>query len=188
MLLLNSNVKHSHTSSGYNERREQTEEGVAIVAKHHPEVESMREVTMEMLEEVKEEIPEVSFRRCKYIIEENERVHEIVKAIGKDDFVSFGEVLKHAQEGMRTEYEITCPEIDFLADFANERDDVLGARMMGGGFGGCTINLIKRDSESVFKEEISKAYKEAFGLDLTPISVEISEGVERIPHDTNAHS
>ncbi len=180
LLLLNSNVKHSHTSSGYNERREQTEEGVAVVAKSYPKVRTMRDVTIEMLEQVKNEIPEVSFRRCKYIIDENRRVHEVVRAISNNDFVSFGEVLKRAQNGMKTAYEITCPEIDFLADYANGRTDVLGARMMGGGFGGCTINLIKRESEGIFQEEISKAYKEKFGFDLTPISVEISEGVELV--------
>ncbi|MEP0274323.1 galactokinase [Ekhidna sp.] len=179
-LLINSEVKHSHASSGYNVRREQTEEGVEIIARTYTAVRSMRDMHIEILENCKSSLSDKSYRRCKYIIEENERVHGIVEAMKSDDLGRVGELLKQGQEGMKNGYEITCEEIDFLADFANDYQGVLGARMMGGGFGGCTINLIERSIEDQFVSDIGEAYKKEFDINSTPISVEISDGVHII--------
>ncbi len=179
-LLLNSNVSHSLVDSEYNVRRKQCEEGVRLIQEKFPEVKSLRDVDMTILSDMESDLDEVVFRRCKYVVEENERVQEFASAISSGELEKAGEILKRAQLAMATEYEITCPEIDFMADFANNHEAILGARMMGGGFGGCTINLIKAGEEAEFIEEISEAYKKEYNLDITPIEIEIANGAERI--------
>ncbi|REE01154.1 galactokinase [Marinoscillum furvescens] len=180
LVLCNSNVSHSLASSEYNVRRQQCEEGVSIINEKLARVDSLRDVTLEQLDACKEEMSEVVFRRCKYILEENKRVETMTKAMENGDLEAIGGILKRAQQGMRDEYEISCPEIDFMADFANSREDVLGARMMGGGFGGCTINLVKAESEEAFIADLNAAYQQKFDKSITPISVKISDGVQLI--------
>ncbi|MCR9251704.1 MAG: galactokinase [bacterium] len=178
-LLLNSKVSHNLVDSEYNVRKKQCEEGVRLIQEKYPEVNSLRDVNMTILSEASD-LDEVVLRRCKYVIEENDRVQEFASAISCGELEKAGEILKRAQLGMATEYEITCPEIDFMADFANNHHAILGARMMGGGFGGCTINLIKAGEEQAFIQEISEAYKKEYSLDITPIEIEIANGAERI--------
>ncbi len=180
IVLCNSNVSHNLADSEYNIRRQQCEEGVAILKKSYNAVSSLRDVTLEQLNAHKQELSDVVYKRCKYVIEENERVVRMTQALSDADFPTVGEILKVAQEGMREEYEISCPEIDFMAGFANSRQDVLGARMMGGGFGGCTINLVNRGSEDLFISELNSAYQKKFNKEITPIKVKISDGVKRI--------
>ncbi len=180
IVLCNSNVSHNLADSEYNIRRSQCEEGVAILQKHFPDIKSLRDVTLEQLNTYQGELSEVVYLRCKYVIEENDRVMTMTKAMESGQVGSIGEILKIAQEGMRSEYEISCKEIDFMADFANKREDVLGARMMGGGFGGCTINLVNKGAEDRFIEDLNTAYKAEFDKEITPIKVVISDGVNRI--------
>ena len=180
LVLCNSNVEHNLATSEYNVRRQQCTEGVRILQKGYPEVESLRDATLTQLDAVKAAMPEVIYRRCKYIIEENQRVMAFSKALGAYDFSKAGDILKQAQEGMRNDYEITCPEIDFMADFANARQDVAGARMMGGGFGGCTLNLLRKGAEEAFIEQLNDAYKKNFQKETTPIAIRIAEGVSSI--------
>ena len=177
LLLCNSNVTHSLASSQYNVRRAQCEEGVGILKKNYKEIDSLRDATMDHLNTVKNQMSEVVFLRCKYIIEENERVRLFTDALTQSDFRKAGSVLRKAQFAMRYEYEITCPEIDFMADFANNHSDVLGARMMGGGFGGCTLNLIKSGTEDTFINQLGSEYISRFSMEITPIKIEISDGV-----------
>ncbi|WP_258103308.1 galactokinase [Marinoscillum sp. MHG1-6] len=180
LLLCNSNVSHNLASSEYNVRREQCESGVAVLQTKYPEIAFLRDASLEQLEEVKGDMDEVVYRRCKYVIEENERVISFTQALSNGDLTGAGNLLKVAQEGMRYEYEVTCPEIDFMADFANSRTDVLGARMMGGGFGGCTLNLIKKGSEDQFVEELSEAYQQKFNMQMTPIQVQLEDGSRKL--------
>ena len=180
IVLCNSNVSHNLADSEYNIRRKQCEEGVSLLQKYFPEVKSLRDISLEQLNAHQSELSDVVYKRCKYVIEENERVMSMTKAMEAGEIDSLGEILTIAQEGMRSEYEISCPEIDFMADFANNREDVVGARMMGGGFGGCTINLVNKGSEDQFISELNAAYKEQFNKEITPIKVVISDGVKRI--------
>ena len=180
IVLCNSNVSHNLADSEYNIRRKQCEEGVSLLQKYFPEVKSLRDVSLEQLNAHQSELSDVVYKRCKYVIEENERVMSMTKAMEAGEIDSLGEILTIAQEGMRSEYEISCPEIDFMAGFANNREDVVGARMMGGGFGGCTINLVNKGSEDQFISELNAAYKEQFNKEITPIKVVISDGVKRI--------
>jgi galactokinase len=180
LVLLNSNVEHSLASSQYNIRRSQCEEGVAIMQKKDAAIQSLRDASMDLLDQCRNEMSEVVYRRCKYIIEENERVLNFCEALEQKNFEGLGQILKAAQLGMKHEYEITCPEIDFLFDFAYQYPGVIGARMMGGGFGGCTLNIVEKDKEEAYLQDISSAYKDQFGFETTPIKVKISDGVKKV--------
>ncbi len=177
LLLINSNVHHSLASSEYNVRREQCEEGVSLLKQSFPDVKSLRDVSMDQLESVENNMDPIVYKRCKYIIEENERVLAIREALKADDIVKVGQILQTAQNGMRYEYEITCPEIDFLAGYANDLPQVLGSRMMGGGFGGCTINIVETAYIDKFISGVSDAYERQFNKTPTPIKVSIGNGV-----------
>jgi galactokinase len=174
LLLCNSNVSHNLASSEYNVRREQCESGVAVLKKKFKIIESLRDANLGQLTAVRDQMNEIIYRRCKYIIEENERVHSFVEALGHRDLVKAGQFLKIAQAAMRYEYEITCPEIDFLADFANSQPSIIGARMMGGGFGGCILHIVKTSAKEIFISKLASGYEKKFSKRLTPIEVSIS--------------
>ncbi len=180
LVLCNSNVEHNLASSEYNIRREQCEAGVATLRQYYPEVKSLRDARPEMLTSPPLVFDPVTLKRCEYIIEENQRVIAFAKALEKKDFTAAGLILYEAHTGMQHKYEITCAEIDFIVDFAKTQEAVLGARMMGGGFGGCTINLVHRQGQDQFIAELSKVYLERFDIEMTPISVEIGAGTRSI--------
>lgn len=180
LVLINSNVTHDLASSEYNVRREQCEEGIHILSSAYPEVKALRDASIQQLVTVQHDMTEVVYKRCKYVIEENQRVNDFSTALSAHDLTDAGAILMRAQRAMKEEYDITCPEIDFMADFANIRKDVLGARMMGGGFGGCTINIIQKGSEEQFISALNTAYQEKFRKEITPIPVNIAEGVSLI--------
>ena len=177
LLLCNSNVRHNLASSEYNIRRAQCEEGVSILQTYYPKVTSLREVTFEMLQEHREEFDETVLKRCEYVLEENNRVQQFGDCLNRADFTAAGHLLYEGHEGMRSKYEISCQEIDFLVDFTRDKEGILGARMMGGGFGGCTLNLIHRNYVDLFISELSHQYLETWGVKFSPIHVEISAGV-----------
>ena len=176
LLLCNSNVAHNLASSEYNIRRAQCEEGVSVLQKYYPNISTLREVSPEMLDKHEPEIDTITMKRCKYVLNENDRVHQFASDLKNGDLESAGKVLYNGHEGMKSEYEITCDEIDFLVDFTKARHEVLGARMMGGGFGGCTINLIKSEYINTFIKEIDTAYSTRWNIKMTPIEVGISGG------------
>lgn len=162
-VLCDTGVKHSLASSEYNLRREQCESGVNILRKYAPEVRSLRDASLELLSEHEEELGPTVYKRCKYVIEENARVGAAAGLLRENDYSGFGELLYLSHRGLKIEYEVTCMELDLLVDEASKIDGVLGARMMGGGFGGCTLNLVERDSAAEFKRRIGKVYLEKTG-------------------------
>ncbi len=180
VLLLDTQVKHSLASSEYNVRRAQCEQGVAVVARHEPDVVSLRDVTHCMLDRYKNEMDAVVYRRCRYILDENQRVLEGCEALKCGDYQAFGQKLFESHEGQRDEFEISCPELDFLAEKARNFDGVLGARMTGGGFGGCTINIVQESVYEDFISELSRGYQKTFGLAPRVIDVVIGDGARRI--------
>lgn len=180
LLLLNSNVTHSLADTEYNVRRAQCEEGVSILQKRYPQVQSLRDVDLTMLNQEEGNMPAVVFKRCRYVLDESRRVHAFARAMRDGKLTEAGEILIAAQQAMSVEYEITCPEIDFMANFANRQPEVFGARMMGGGFGGCTINLIRKGGAAHLIQRLSEAYRQAFNLDLTPIEITTADGAGRI--------
>lgn len=179
-MLFNSNVTHNLASSEYNVRRGQCDLGVSILRSFFPEVDSLRDATMELLMSIKSNMDDLIFKRCKYVIEENNRVEDFAKAMAENDLQRAGLILSAAHHAMRYEYEITCPEIDFIADYLNGRDEVLGARMMGGGFGGCVLAIVKRDTQVSLAQSLDQSYEIKFGKSVTPIEVEIGDGVSNI--------
>ncbi len=166
ILILNTNVSHNLSTSEYNIRREQCEEGVSIIQKTYPSIFSLRDVTLEMLTALKTELPSVIFERCLYIVEENQRVLDAIEYLKNDKIKEFGNLLYQCHEGLRDKYEVSCPELDFLVDYSRSKEYILGSRMMGGGFGGCTINIIENVHIDDYIDEVSKAYEKQFGIPL----------------------
>ena len=176
IVLCNSNVSHTLANSEYNVRHEQCENGVSIIQTHYPEVRSLRDVTLAMLAKHRSLLDPIVYKRCAYVIEENERVHSFAKALEKKDFMAAGNILYAAHAGMRHKYEITCKEIDFMVDFTKTHEAVMGARMMGGGFGGCTLNMVLRDKQDEFIESLGQAYLKEVGIEMTHLTPAIGSG------------
>lgn len=180
LLLCNSNVKHSLVSSEYNKRRKQCETGVKILKNHYPSINKLRDVTSKILFKCKEEFDEDVFAKCSYVVEENERLIKACEDLNKNDLKSFGKRMYETHEGLKTKYDVSCKELDFLVDFTKNYDGVLGARMMGGGFGGCTINLVKKDFKDKMIELLSLKYKNIFNIDAEFYDIDIVEGTKII--------
>src|SRR5690606_10630166 len=180
ILLLNTNVKHSLASSAYNDRRASCEEGVRMVQQQFPEAKSLRDVTVEMLDSLVKPVDIDVYTKCRFVVEENERVEAVCAALEQGDLETVGAKLFRAHEGLSKEYEVSCPELDFLVDYVRSFPEVIGARMMGGGFGGCTINLVKKSFQDLLVERLAPIYQQQFDLELTAIQVVPSNGTELI--------
>lgn len=176
LVLCNTNVAHSLASSEYNTRRGQCEAGVAIVKTRYPEVNSLRNVTLEMLQEFQAEMDAVVYDRCSYVIEENMRLHEACTCMMANDLAGLGVQMYGSHEGLSKKYSVSCPELDFLVEQTRDMDAVLGARMMGGGFGGCTINLVQEGFVDAFIAQMGQAYQQHFGKKMDAYVVVIGEG------------
>lgn len=159
IVLCDTGVSHNLASTEYNTRREQCEAGVKVVQKKYPSTESLRDVSKEILEEHKAEMDPVIYQRCKYIVEENDRVLAVCEVLEAGNWEQVGDYLYASHEGLQNHYEVSCAELDFLVDQTREQNYVLGARMMGGGFGGCTINLVKKEHLQTFSDTMKKAYQ-----------------------------
>ena len=179
LLLVDSVVKHELASSAYNKRRESCERAVAAIAKRHPEVKFLRDATHEMLHEVRSEISEEDYKRADYVIGEVDRVLAVCEALGHGDYATVGQKMYETHHGMSKLYEVSCEELDFLNDLAKEYG-VTGSRVMGGGFGGCTINLLKEDLHDHFVEEVRRRYTAKFGHEPKFYDVVISDGSRRL--------
>lgn len=180
LVLCNTGVKHNLGDSEYNQRRAECEEGIRLIQNAFPQVESLRDVTIPMLRSQADKLSEVVYRRCKYIVEEIERVTIACEALENGDLTTFGQKMYETHEGLSKEYEVSCPELDFLVEQTLNFEAVVGARMMGGGFGGCTINLIKSDVVDAFVNSLTLAYKNTFDKELLSYKVKITNGVEEI--------
>ena len=179
LVLLNSQVKHELASSAYNDRRKSCENVVAAIKKHHPEVDSLRDATYDMLDEVRPEVSEEDALRAKYVIGEKYRVLEVCVALEEGDYEEVGKKMYETHYGLSKEYEVSCPELDFLNDVAHSCG-VTGSRIMGGGFGGCTINIVSDDLYDNFIATAKKAYKEKFGKEPIVIDVVIGDGSRKL--------
>ncbi|GAB3010918.1 galactokinase [Cyclobacterium sediminis] len=176
LILCNTKVAHSLAESAYNQRREECSEGVKLVKKQFPEVNSLRDISLPMLDKVKGEMSAVVYKRCAYVIRENERLIKTCEALAKQDLEAVGQFLYGSHDGLSLDYEVSCPELDFLVDYTRELPYVLGARMMGGGFGGCTLNLIKKTDKKAFIAAISAAYAGKFNRQMESYEVNVADG------------
>lgn len=180
IVLLDTCVAHELTDSEYNNRRADVESVVKIVQQKFPEVQSPRDLTTKMLVAVAGKIDSTRIKRAEFVINENARVESTCAALAKNDLVGMGKNLNASHLGLSKNYQVSCTELDFLAEFAQKDANVLGARMMGGGFGGCTINIVKKGYENEFIAKASEAYKTATGIDLKAYHVDLGEGVKRL--------
>jgi galactokinase len=180
ILLVDTKVKHSLADSEYNTRRAECETGVSIISKNYKQVRSLRDVSIDMLQNAQSEIDPVVYRRCDYVVREIQRVTEACDDLNAGRIEAFGEKMYETHEGLKSDYAVSCAELDFLVDFTKDRNEVLGARMMGGGFGGCTINILKHDDIPSIKEDISKAFEARFDHPPLFYDVRIGNGVRRI--------
>lgn len=175
IVLINTNVKHSLSDSAYNNRRSICEKTAALLDK-----DSLREVSLDELNTIKEEMSYEDFQKALYVIEEIERTQKATKALLNKDLVSLGQLIYQSHNGLQKMYEVSCEELDFLVDLAKSNSDVLGARMMGGGFGGCTINLIHKSATDDFIAGVKKKYYSEFNKNCTVYHVKLSDGTSII--------
>ncbi|SCX92518.1 galactokinase [Flavobacterium anhuiense] len=176
LILFDSNVKHSLFTSEYNTRRIECEEGLSIIKSHFPEVKTFRNATEEQVLSLKDKMTEKVFARVHFVVKEINRVIKACKALDQGNIELLGELLFETHYGLSQEYEVSCEELDMLVDTAKEDDAIIGSRLMGGGFGGCTINLVKKGHENEVKRKFSKLYLDTFGIELKFYDVKISNG------------
>ncbi len=181
IVLCETESKRSLASSEYNIRREQCEAGVRILRHHNREIVSLRDVTQDFLAEHRAEMETVIYRRCEYVVQENQRVLEACAALLRNDFLAFGEKMYQSHHGLRSGYQVSSPDLDFLVDTASSISGVLGARMMGAGFGGCTINLVEQASVRDFVDTVQDRYRQRSGKPGNVYVTRIESGTGLVP-------
>ena len=179
LVLVNSQVKHALAGSPYNERRLSCERVAAVIAKHHAEVATLRDANYEMLEEVKNEVSEEDYKRARYVIGEVDRVLKVCDALEAGDYETVGQMMYETHYGLSKEYEVSCEELDFLNEVAKE-EGVTGSRIMGGGFGGCTINLVADELYNNFVTVVKQKFAEKYGKEPIIIDVVIGDGSRKL--------
>ena len=179
-VLCDTGVSRELSSSEYNVRRSQCETGVAVLQKHDTTIKSLRDVNLEFLELYKDILDPIVFKRCAYVIHENGRVLSACKALLHNDLLTFGQLMFQSHTGLRDEYEVSCRELDILVNIATQISGLLGARMMGAGFGGCTLNLVEEKQCTEFLRTIQSKYKKATGRDLQTYIAQIHAGTSLV--------
>ena len=164
LVICNTMVKHQLAGSEYNQRRSECEEGVHHLARALPDVRALRDVSLADLEAHGRELPEAVYRRCRHVISENTRVLQAKTALENRDLSEFGQLMNESHRSLRDDYEVSCEELDLMVELAREADGVYGARMTGGGFGGCTINLVKAESCTDFTDSVAREYERSTGV------------------------
>jgi len=178
LVLFDSCVKHTHLTSGYNDRRKDVDKGKKALSEKFSHITKFRDFSVEMLNEVREEIGEISYKRCLYLLKEIERVGHAAEALSENNPERLGKLLNETHSGLSKEFEVSCNELDFLVEHTLQEAGVIGARMMGGGFGGCSINLIKEDQVENVINRIRGKYEAEFNIQMKVYEVKISEGIK----------
>jgi len=180
LLLVNSKVSHSLANSAYNQRRAACEESVVILQKSFPEIRTLRDFEESDLTKIKQLLPEALFPKAKHVISECARVRQAAEALQSGNLLVMGKLLQASHESLRDDFEVSCSELDFLELQAKSTAGVLGARMMGGGFGGCLLTLLKTNEISNFKTTLQERYQNAFQLTPDFIDVSLGEGARKV--------
>jgi galactokinase len=162
-VVVDTGVKHSLASSEYNRRREECEEGVERLKKHLPEIEALRDVTIVDLEKFRSSVSDAVYRRCRHVVTENERTVRAAEHFKKHELNEAGRLMYESHRSLRDDYEVSCAELDALVDIASRVEGVYGARMTGGGFGGCTVNILKKEVFEEFGDAVRNGYRDKFG-------------------------
>ncbi len=180
LVICNTMVKHDLAASEYNARRAECEEAVRLIARKLPRIQSLRDVTLDVLEQTGGELPEVSRKRSRHVVSENARVIEAAAALQGGDMETFGALMRESHSSLRDDFEVSCEDLDLMVDLANKSEGVVGARMTGGGFGGCTVNLVKAESVDSFRQNVSDGYRQATGHEPEIYVCTPAQGVERV--------
>jgi len=165
MVICNTMVKHQHAHGEYNRRREECEEGVRILAKWYPDIRALRDLSINQLVQHSKDVPEKIFKRCRHVVEENERVRDGARRLRAGDLNGFGELMRESHRSLRDLYEVSCRELDLMVEVAEGLPGYYGGRMTGGGFGGSTISLVEATNAEAFADQISGRYQQATGIE-----------------------
>jgi galactokinase len=188
IVVCDTRVRRSLASSEYNIRRSQCESGVAVLRASDPSIRSLRDATPDLLDRHRAALGDLVYRRCRYVVEENARVVRACAHLGAGDFVSFGMEMDASHAGLRDDYEVSCQELDSLVELARTQVGVLGARMMGAGFGGCTINLVAQRHLPEFVSALTVGYSRETGKEPGVYATRIAGGTERLAAPTATES
>jgi galactokinase len=178
-VICDTRVKHSLVSSAYNTRRQECEQAVALLSRKRPDVQTLRDLGLQDLNLV-EELPEPERRRARHVVTENERTLQAAQALAANDVGKLGALMIESHESLRDDFEVSCPELDIMVELALGQEGVSGARMMGGGFGGCTINLVEREKLTLFADRMTAGYQLATGLIPSINVVQPDDGVKEL--------
>jgi galactokinase len=178
LVVCNSMVKHEHSDGGYNARRSQCEEGVRCLSEIFPGIRALRDVTREQLEENKARLTDVVYRRCRHVISENDRVLQMVESLKGGNILEISRLMSDSHESLRRDFEVSCAELDVLVEIASSKAGAYGARMTGGGFGGCTINLVEASMADDFVRQVRQEYEQNTGLRSKIHIYEASQGAQ----------
>ena len=176
LVLIDSKVKHELSSTEYNNRRDECDRAVSILKTYDRSINTLRDVSHNHLVNFGKYLDRVAYMRCKYVIMENERVESASQALNSNNLKLFGELLNQSHRGLADYFEVSCDELNFLVEVSKESGQVLGSRMMGGGFGGCTINIIAESNCDFVVSAIINSYKKKFGIDAQSYFVQIEDG------------
>jgi len=180
IMLIDTKVKHSLASTAYNDRRASCEKGVSIIARHIPSVKSLRDVTRTLLDKHQDELGEEVYIKCLFIVDEIARTYHASKILKAGEIEKFGALLYETHWGLSKSYDVSCDELDFLVSIAEEqRDSVVGARMMGGGFGGCTINFVRKSKVDFIRGYVHDKYFTTFKKEPDFYLVNLADGVHK---------
>ena len=180
LVICNTMVKHELASGEYNTRRAECEEGVRLLSRFLPQLRALRDVSLQDLKKYSAHLPETVFKRCRHVIGENARVTEAAAALESADLSTFGRLMHDSHVSLRDDYQVSCAELDLMVELAEKFPGVFGARMTGGGFGGCTINLVANESVAEFKCHVASAYEKSTGLAPRIFATTAAEGVAEV--------
>ena len=186
LVVCNTGVRHQHAGGEYNVRRSQCDEGVRLLSSALPETQSLRDIDPTQLEQHKHLLPELIYRRCRHVVTENERVQRAAEALLLGDFAVLGSLMAESHRSMRDDYEVSCAELDTMVEIASVQPGVIGARLTGGGFGGCTINLVRTDAADAFKHSVAIEYQSRTNIYPDIYVLSASEGVLEVTADSLA--
>ena len=180
IVLINTKVHHQLASGEYNKRRKQCEEGLQILKSKYQGTHNFRDIKPQQVEEQKDSLAEEVYMRCLYVTQEIERTQQAAKFLKSGNMEGFGKLMYQTHEGLSKLYNVSCPELDFLVEEAKHFPEIIGSRLMGGGFGGCTINIIQKDHVNPVTGKIMEKYKKQFNIDSEMYVVALSDGTHEI--------
>ncbi len=180
LLVSNTGVKHQHAAGEYNLRRQQCEEGVRILAATLPGIQALRDVSVAQLEQHRHLLPDLIHKRCRHVVTENERVLQMANALASGNLESVGTLMADSHRSLRDDYEVSCTELDTMVEIAVSLPGVIGARMTGGGFGGCTVNLVNERAAESVEHELAAQYKARTGIHPETYILNATDGVSEV--------